>query len=189
MLVLVGIVFFLIFLSFIPVCICVEYSDKGFFACLKIFFFKIKLTGNKKGEKTAHKVSDKKHNEKKPGDRNMLLNMITPAFNALGRLIKWIVVKKLIMDINIGGKDAFSTAMMYGGTAAGIGMLFPFLDSGLKIKKKSVSVNADFESESVSVYLLADIRIFFGQLVAIAICFIYKYMKKIRIKERKLKNG
>ena len=182
MLPLVVVIILSAFLLFLPICVCTEYGDQGFSVFLKLFFFKFQLTGKKEKKKKPVEKNTKQKKEKKQGSKKLLMNILTPAMDALGRFVRCLVVKKLVMDISVGGKDAFSAAVSYGGTAAGIGILFPFLDGTLKIKKKFISVNADFTSEDTTVYLLADIRIFSGQLLAIVICFLYKYMKKINTK-------
>ena len=183
MLILAVVFFFIVLICFIPVCFHLEYSERGICVQLKILFFKFS-PGGKKGKKEQTCKNDKADKkEKKPGNAKQLLDVVGPAVDALGRLVRWLVVKRLVMDVTLGSRDAFSTAMLYGKTAAGIGALFPFLDRGIKIKHKSISVNADFEAESISVYLLSDIRIFTGQLIVIAVCFLYKYLRKITIKK------
>lgn len=183
MLILAVTIFFIVLICFIPVCLHLEYSKSGFCVQLKILFFKFS-PGEKRGKKEkTRKADEAEKKDEKPGNAKQLLDVVGPAVDALGRLIRWLVVKRLIMNITLGSRDAFSTAMLYGKTAAGIGALFPFLDRGMKIKHKSISVNADFEAENISVYLLSDIRIFAGQLIAIAVCFLYKYLRKITIKK------
>lgn len=183
MLILAVVIFFIVLICFIPVCFHLEYSESGFCVQLKILFFKFS-PGKKKAEKEKTcKVDKAEKKDKEPGNAKQLLAVISPAVDALGRLIRGLVVKRLIMNITLGSRDAFSTAMLYGKTAAGIGALFPFLDRGIKIKQKSISVNADFEAENISVYMLSDIRIFVGQLIVIAVCFLYKYLRKITIKK------
>ncbi len=189
MLIFAVIILFVALICLIPICLHIEYSESGFCVQLKVLFFKF-TPGRKKGEKKESRKADKaEKKEKKPGNAKQMLAVIGPAVDALGRLIKWLVVKRLVMNITLGSHDAFSTAMLYGKTAAGIGALFPFLDRGMKIKHKSISVNADFEAENISVYLLSDIRVFVGQLIAIAVWFLYKYLRKITIKKGNHKNG
>lgn len=183
------IIFFILLICVIPICLHLEYSESGFCVQLKILFFKFSPS-RKKGEKKESRKADKaEKKEKKPGNAKQMLAVIGPAVDALGRLIRWLVVKRLVMNVILGSHDAFSTAMLYGKTAAGIGALFPFLDRGMKIKHKSISVKADFEAENISVYLLSDIRIFAGQLIVIAVCFLYKYLRKITIKKGNYQNG
>ncbi len=183
MLILAVIICLFTLIGFIPICFHLEYSESGFCVQLRILLFKFS-PGRKKGEKKESRKTQKdEKKEKKPGSAKQLLAVIGPAVDALGRLIRWLVVKRFVMNITLGSNDAFSTAMLYGKTAAGIGALFPFLDRGMKIKHKNISVNADFEAENISVYLLSEFRIFAGQLIVIAVCFLYKYLRKINIKK------
>ena len=191
MLIFAVVILIIALICLIPVCLHLEYGESGFSAQLKLLFFKL-YPGRKKGGKEEARKSrkgEKRKTEKKPGSAKQMLAVIGPAVDALGCFIRWLVVKRLVMNITLGSRDAYSTAMLYGKTAAGIGAIFPFLDRGMKIKKKSISVNADFEAEDISVYLLADIRIFTGQLIATAACFLYKYLRKIIIKKGNQKNG
>ena len=189
MLILAVIIFFIALICFIPLCFHLEYSENGFYVHFKVLIFKFSPGKKKKSKKEAQKADKEEKKEKKPGNAKQMLAVIDPAVDALGRLIRCLVVKRLVMNITLGSGDAFSTAMLYGKTAAGIGALFPFLDRGIKIKHKSISVNADFEANDVSVFLLSDIRIFAGQLLAISVCFLYKYLRKIIIKKGNQKNG
>ncbi|MBR4965355.1 MAG: DUF2953 domain-containing protein [Lachnospiraceae bacterium] len=189
MLILAVVILIIVLFCLIPVFFHLEYSESGFCVQLSVLFFKLSNREKKSKKKNSRKSRKEEKKEKKPGSAKQMLAVIGPAVDALGRLIRRLVVKRLVMNITLGSRDAYSTAMLYGKTAAGIGAIFPFLDRGMKIKHKSISVNADFEAEEISVYLLADIRISAGVLIATATCFLCKYLRKINIKKGNQKNG
>lgn len=175
-------------LGFIRIRLVLEYGEAGFDGFLRVFPVKIRFPV--KGKKTAPKkrASTDTKKEKKHGSLKLFKNMIRPALKTLGRLIRTIRIKRLVADVRIAGEDAFSTAMMYGGAAAGVGALFPLLDSNLKIKKKTISVSADFEADESVIYLYTDMSINIWQVIAIATYFLYQFLKKI-IKENKKQKG
>ena len=115
----------------------------------------------------------------------MLKSVISPVLKTMGKLVRMICVRKLRAEITIASDDAFMIAMMFGGVAAGIETFFPFIDKNIKIKKKYITVNADFESRESKVYLLADISILLWQIVVLAIFFLYQYLKKLRMMKKK----
>lgn len=187
---LVAVLAVIILLGIIPIRFSVEYGEDGFFACLRVLFVKIKLPGKTKGS-VHEKKKEAKQKEKKPGSIKALTSAIKPAFKTLGKLTRMFCVRKLVAKLTLASDNAFSTAMMYGGTAAGISSIFPFIDNNIKIKKKNIYVTADFESSETVVYLFADISILIWQVIVLAIYFMYNYIKRVRIKEKKglKKNG
>lgn len=183
LLVLIGIaVLFLL----VPVGIVLEYCEAGFFCYLKVLFFKIRLNKRKTTKNTSEQ---KKVNRKKPGDYAMFSKIADPVIKTLGRFVKYVCVDKLVAELTVAGKDAFATAMLYGTAAASIGMIFPFLNNNIKIKKKFLSVNADFNSDKVVLYFLADVSIKIWQILVIAVYFLFKYVSKINSKKEIEDNG
>lgn len=175
----------IILIGFIPIRLSAEYGESGFSACLRVLLVKIKFPKEEKKKASDKNAADKKSKDENPGSLKALTSVIKPIFKTLGKLIRKISVRKLVMNLTLSGSDAFSTAMMYGGAAAAISTVFPFIDNNLKIKKKYISVNADFESDESVVYIFADISIFIWQIAVLAIYFLYQYIKAIRLKEKK----
>ncbi len=177
----------IVLLGFIRIRLVVEYDEAGFDGFLRVFPVKIRFPVKNKKTPSDRRASVGKKDENKHGSLKLFKNIITPALKAIGKLIRMIRIKKLVADIKVAGEDAFSTAMMYGGTAAGIGMLFPLFDSNLKIKKKTISVSADFESDESVIYFYTDVSINIWQAIAIATYFIYLFLKKTIYENKKQK--
>ncbi len=156
-----------------------EYGEKGFSGYLRILFFKIKIPPeNKKKEKNEPETKDSKNDKKSFGSLKNLKGIISPILKTLGKLVRMLTVNRLILDVKIASGDAYSTALLYGGACAGVGMIFPVLDNNIRIKKKTVSINADFENTESTAYMYADISIRIWQILVLGIYLIYQYMKK-----------
>lgn len=177
----------IILFGFIRVHLVAEYDEAGFDGFLQVFSVKIRFPAKNKKAQSDIKTSVSKKDEKKHGSLKTFRNIITPALKAVGKLIRAIQIKKLVADIKVAGEDAFSTAMMYGGATAAIGILYPLLDSNLKIKKKTISVSADFEADESVIYFYTDVSINIWQTIAVATYFIYQFLKKAIYENKKQK--
>ena len=166
-----------------PVGLVPEYSKTGFSCYLKILFFKLKLGKKKSGTETQ-----KTEKEKQGGDFKTFKAFAEPIFKTAGKLIRFLCVNKLTLNLTLAAEDAFSTAMLYGSTAAAVGVIFPLLNNNINIRKQYISINADFNSAKSVLYLYSDISIRIWQILVLAVYFIYKYIRKL-YKERICKNG
>lgn len=180
--VLLSIVCILALVLIIPIGLVFEYDESGFSYYIKALFFKFKI--NK--PKEQHSKAQKK--EKKGGDLKAFTAFIEPIVKTAGKLIKLLSVNKLILNLTLATEDAFTTAMLYGSTAASVGMIFPFLNNNIKIKKQYISINADFGSSKSVLCLYADISIQIWQILILSAYFLYKYIRKLH-EERICKNG
>jgi len=174
------IVLLLVLFLLIRIRLFAQYDAEGFLWNVKILFFKLDFSkkGNEKRPKKPNKEKSEETSKKKSfGDLKALTDLIAPVFKTLGKLVRMLSVDKLIADVRIAGTDAFATAMAYGGACAGIGMIFPFLDNNINIKKKSISVSADFENTKSTVYMLANVSIRIWQIITLAIYLVFQYLK------------
>lgn len=167
----------LFLISIIKLKALVEYSDSGFSVVTSVLFFKMKFPRNK-NEKEKETPEEQAEKEKRPGKFGEFRDLITPVLKALGKLTKMLRIGDLVADVKVSGNDAFQTAMLFGGASAAFGMLFPFLDKNIKIKKKSISVSADFEAGESTIYFKTDISIRVWQVIYLAVYVLYQYMKK-----------
>ena len=171
----VFLILLLVLLLFLKIAVIAEYGEDGFSGYLKILFFKLKLPPEKK-KKTQTKEVIKE--TKSFGNLEVLKESISPILKTLGKLLQMISINRLTLDVKIATGDAFSTALMYGGAWAGVGMIFPALDNNIKIKKKSVSINPDFENTESTAYMYADISLRIWQILTLGIYLISQYIRK-----------
>lgn len=155
----------------------VSYDEDGMIAHLKILFFKIKIPPDKKKISKKTRKEEAPKAEKKGGSLDKLKEILSPAIKTLGRAVRYIRIDKLCGTVTLASDDAFKTAMMFGGAAAGAGILLPVLENNFKIRKKDIEVSADFETNVPSARLSARISIAVWQIFALGFVFIFNYMK------------
>ena len=172
---------------FLNIYLTAIFDKNGFCGYIRILFFRFYFPKKKNIEKNISKKSDGKN--KKPGKLKELRLIIDPAFRAIGKFVRYLCIRNLYMDITIGTGDAFSTAMMYGGAAAGIGMIFPVLYQNLNIKRKCINVMADFDAEESTAYMDVTVSVRIWQMLAVAVVFLIGYIKKTIYKRKDDKNG
>ncbi len=172
-------VFLILILLFLRFSVFLEYSGDGFSGCVKFLFFKFKFP--KAQKKATSKKEDGKDNQKKIfGNFSQLKSILSPIAKTMGKLIRMLSVNLLVADVKLGSEDAFNTAMSYGAACASVGMIFPFLDSRIKIKKKQISINADFENMCSTIYLYTNISLRIWQITVLALYLVYQYIKNMK---------
>ncbi len=184
----------LFLIAIIRVRCVVSYDGNGFRCLVGILFIKFHFPKKrKKKEKTVGlKDSEIREEEKSYGSLKELTWMIKPALKTLGKLIRMITVKRLDADVKLASDNAASTAILFGSASAGIGVVIPFLESRMKIKKKRIFVAPDFQETESIISLRADMYVYVWQLVIIAAYLLYQLVNKKRNMDKKKgleKNG
>ncbi len=165
----------LICLLLLRIKVYLEYSGK-FSGFVRLLFFKISFPREgKKKEISAKK--EEKQSKKPSGSLSDFLGLIRPVLRALGRLVRTVRVKSLNMDVKIASRDAFQTAMMFGGTSAAVGIMIPWIERNLNVKHKKIRVNADFESSEAVIYADITFSLAIWQILLFAIKILYFYLK------------
>ncbi len=172
--ILICLIVLIVLLMLVRIRFSVYYDGDGMRSYLKILAFKIKIPPDKKKVKTKKTESAP---AKKGGSLDNLKVILTPAVKTLGRAVSFIRIDKLAGKITLASDDAFKTAMMFGGAAAGAGILLPILENNFKIKKKDIEVNADFEATEPMAKLTAHVSIAVWQVLALGVIFTFNYIK------------
>ncbi len=178
MLIALSVILVLLVILLLRIFLIFEYDSNGVSGYVKLVFLKIKFPTQKK--KTTVRKDKKETAQKKPGNLVELKGIIFPAVKTLGKLLRLLSVNLFIADVTLATDDAFNTAMSYGATCAGIGAVFPFLDGKLRIKKKKISINANFESKTGTIYLYANISLRIWQIIILTIYLLYQYIKNVK---------
>lgn len=165
-----------ILILLIPVHICVKFDKKKFSGFARVLFFKYRFPKAKDKKETVSAAEDT--TEKSGGSLETFKSLISPILKMLGKLIRMLSFNRILADIRLAGGDACQTAIMYGGACTGVSTILPFLENNLRIKRKSISVVADFESNESSIYLETDISIPIFKLIFLAVYFLIKYKKE-----------
>ena len=186
-------------IAMVRVRLVLEYDGDGFRGFVGIYPIKIRFPKSKKKKKTKTKnvkakkeERDTNQKEKSYGSLKELTWMIKPSLKTLGKLIRMIIIKQIKADIRLAGKDAASTAMLYGKACAGVSTVLPVLDSRVKIKKKQIFISPDFNSSETTICLYANMYLRVWKLVVIGVFLLYQLINKKRIMDEKKgieKNG
>ncbi len=163
-----------------------EYSEEGFSGVLRIAFIRIPFP-MRKGKK-LYTDNKKKHDEdtgkKRGGNTRDFKKMIKPLLRAMGKLVKTVKIHELCIDIKVASGNAFNTAMMYGGMSAAVGMIYPWIENNLKVVKKSINAEADFEASESTVYCATQLSLAVWQILWLCSGLIYGLLKAQNIKEK-----
>ncbi len=191
--VLAGLAALLLVLALIRIRVCVSYSEAGFSAVLRIWFYRMKLPPEKKPARKPKKGKKQPEDEQKKPARGGSLSdfnaMLRVALSMLGRALRSIRIDRLDAEVHIAGGDPFSTAMLYGGAAAGCGIVLPLLERAFVIKSKNIRVFADFDAREITLRLEARASVAVWQLVRLGAIFLWKMVKQKQQKGMKNHGG
>ena len=145
-----------------PVKLKASYNE-NFRCSLKIGFVKIQLYPQKpkKKKKKSEKTEEKPEHEEKKKESlikekgiswlfDLIKKIADLAVGALKDFFRHIIVKKLMLSINIAGKDAADTAVKYGYCCSAVYPAFGIIVGAVKCKKYGVDISPDFEEKAKS---------------------------------------
>jgi len=146
-------------LCLFPINFYVGYENGEFLVKLRYLFFKKALFPTKKKQNKDKKEQntsgdDKKQNKK---DKEPFLAAVNRAFNlfsslaALSKLVLSLHRAKYKVQAYVGGSDASETAVNAGKYNAALYSSAAVLENFVNVKKKSISVFPDYDSESTDV--------------------------------------
>lgn len=185
----------IVIILLIPVGVEAEYGEPGVTFWLRIGGLRMVLyprppkpEGKKKQNKEKKKKEEEPEGEKtkKGGDLKFIMELVHIGVEALGKLKRALLIKKLRLYFCFGGEDPAKAALSFGGASAGAGMLVPLLQSNFRIKEMDIRSSVDFTASGTRVYAHADIRI--RPIAAIAIAAVAGVkLLKVLIKKKTAK--
>ncbi len=170
-----------------------EYNGEALFLRVKAGPVKITVLPKKakppkpKKEKKEKQKQEKppKEGKKAPKERRkptakQLLHLARLALEAVGTFRRKLQTDLLRLHLRIGGSDPYDTAMTCAYLRASLSGLAPLADSVLSVKERDVRLGADFTAPNTQAEgrLILTIRI--GQIVAIALVFLFKALPTLR---------
>ena len=179
-LIIIGIIILvLLLLALLRVGVNAVYDEDGFYAAACIGPIHVRLTG--RGKRSSQK-SEKKEpvGKKKGGTVETMKSLLPDVLEALRRLRRKLRVDRLTLCYTAAGDDPMKVAVEYGAGQAFMGMIVPVLENNLNVKKRDLTVRADFESEKSSIYLDAKVTLAVWQAVYIACGFLIPLIKKMK---------
>ena len=181
----------LIVVLFSQVRLRISYDSSGVSLLLLFWFVRIRFPqSTKEKSATAAKPVENGENKQAGGNDRELLGMLKYVIDAVGKLLKSVRIRDLRVNATVASRDPFQTAMMFGGSAAGVGILLPLIEQNFRLEKRTIRVDADFESGESKITLFAHCSVRVVKLLAIAIVLVYHYLKEQRLKTtRQRKDG
>jgi len=159
-----------------------EYSADGFAVAARVGPISVSLFPRKEKPGKAKKKAPKKPKKKKKakekpkkaqaGGLDALLAMIPPIKNALGRIKRRLLIKKLTVYYTSGGSDPAMTGLYSGAANATFGALAPILDNNFRVKRRDLRAQADFITGEQAVYVNAAISLAVWEAVYIALALL-----------------
>ena len=187
--ILLGILLVIFLLLVTPVQLKASYNE-NFRCILKIGFVKFSLYPPKPKKKKKPKKADEEQKSEETKKESLikekgiswLFDLIKKiadlAVGALKDFFRHIIVKKLMLSINIAGKDAADTAVKYGYCCSAVYPAFGIIVGAVKCKNYGVDISPDFEEKAksaVNMELEAKIKILW--LLALVLKHGYKGLK------------
>ena len=188
--ILLGILLVIFLLLLMSVKLKASYNE-DFRCSLKIGFVKIQLypQKTKKKKKKSEKTEEKPEHEEKKKESlikekgiswlfDLIKKIADLAVGALKDFFRHIIVKKLMLSINIAGKDAADTAVKYGYCCSAVYPAFGIIVGAVKCKSYGVDISPNFEEKAksaVNMELEAKIKILW--LLALVLKHGYKGLK------------
>ena len=138
----------------------------------------------KKGQTGTKKAPDKKG-----GSLSDFLPLVRIALDFLGQLRRKIRVRKLELNVVLGGGDPANLGIQYGRAWAALGNLWPRLEEFLVIKKRNVEIQCDFEASQTLVTADVQITITVGRLLALVFVYGIRAIKEFMKLQKSQKGG
>ena len=153
-------------------------------------------------KKTKEKPKeDKKNKEKKPankptektpapkgGSLKNFMPLVRVALDFLGDFRRKLRVRRLELNLVLGGGDPCDLAVNYGKAWAALGNLWPKLEQIFVIQKRDVEIQCDFEASQTLVTACVEITITLGRLLCLAAVYGVRAIKEF-MKLQKLQKG
>ena len=140
----------------------------------------------KKEKKTAATV--KKGTKKKGGSINDFMPLVRTALDFLGDFRRKLRVRRLDLNVVLGGGDPCDLAINYGKAWAALGNLWPRLEQIFVIKKRNVEIQCDFEASQTLVTACVEVTITLGRLLALVAVYGVRTIKEF-IKLQNIRKG
>jgi hypothetical protein len=127
--------------------------------------------------------------DKKGGNLNDFMPLVRVGLDFLGQLRRKIRVRRLDLNLVLGGGDPANLGIQYGRACAALGNLWPRLEQLLVIKKRDVQIQCDFEASQTLVTACVQITITIGRLLALVLVYGFRAIKEFMKLQKTQKGG
>jgi len=183
----------------VPVGIDGGYNGKNLILGVKIGLFNIRILPKKKkalklrkqkkpkNQKNQNKPANKKEKakkQKKPLDKEQIIELAKAALSALGRFRKKLRVNYIRIHLTCASSDPFSTAMGFGASNAVMSKIVPLVDKAFIIDERDIGSSFDFLSDKPVFDFWITTTIQIWEILYIAIAFGIDLLK-MKIKQKR----
>ena len=140
-----------------------------------------------KEKKPSNKPPTKKQT-KKGGSIQDFMPLVRAALDFLGDFRRKLRVRKLELNVVLGGEDPCDLAINYGKAWAALGNLWPRLERIFVIRKRDVEIQCDFEASQTLVTASVEVTITLGRLLWLVAVYGVRAIKEF-MKLQKLQKG
>lgn len=205
----------LFLLAIFPLGAGIRYDENGFAAKLVLGFVKLtvfplpnwlKSLISKKPKETPQQEQQAKPEAKKPeqqppkkeapqkpqpkgGSWTDFLPFVQLGLNFLSDFRWKLRLNHLVLNINLGGTDPSTLALVYGNTWAAVGNLLPRLERIFVIKKRDINITCDFTAEETTVIAQLEITITLGRIIALLAVYAVRAIKAFLTFKKKRNGG
>ena len=130
-----------------------------------------------------------KPKKKSGGPLTDFLPLVKVALDFLGEFFTRLRFNDLYLKLVLAGDDPCDLAVNYGRAWAALGNLGPMLDNTLRIKKRDLEIECDFEAEQTLVTAGADVTITIGRTLYLLVRYGCRAVKEFINLKKKRKGG
>lgn len=194
MIVLLVILALLLAVLFLSLGVLAEYSEKGFIAWLKagpvrVQVFPAKADKKKKEKPPKDQKSAEGEDEQPPkkGGKLELVKAALPLIKpTLAGVKRRLVIRDLELFVTWAAASPADAAIGYGYANGALGMLWALLDANFKVKKSRLGCQVDFDTQSPTVYLKAQISTNLWQLLTLALPLLIRFYRNYRAQQAEI---
>ena len=155
--------------------------------------FKVSSSNKKKPKKEkpgkqVKKTTGKTVAKKKGGSLSDFMPLVRMTLDFLGDFRRKLRVRRLELNLVLGGGDPCDLAVNYGKAWAALGNLWPRLEQIFVIKKRDVEIQCDFEASQTLVTACVEVTITLGRLVTLVTVYGVRAIKEL-IKLQNIRKG
>ena len=114
------------------------------------------------------------------GSFSNFLKLVRIGVALIGALLRRVVLRRLELEVRVGGEDPARTAIQYGQAQALLASLRPLVERAFRVKKQQMQVLCDFESSQTVVLLDMQISLRVFDLLALALRYGWQAMQVLR---------
>ena len=150
----------------------VEYSRDLFAVRLRIGVKYVQIVPGKPKKKQTKTAKTKDGGAQQTGNQLDLLRALLPLIlRTIRRVCGKLRVDKLDLVLTAGAEDPGDAAMQYGWANAVLGSLWSPIVSTCRVEDGHAKVEIDFNAKQPTVYLLAELSLRVGQILALSLAF------------------